>query len=90
MQKRTILLSQYWINEEFDSELRLLYNPISPYKVRNPHYKNRNIDFFCIGETPEGCITFQDMVKDEDGSLYDIDRYTMIRVGITSLRIYQY
>lgn len=26
------------------------------------------------GETPEGCITFQDMIKDEDGSLYDTDR----------------
>ena len=28
------------------------------------------------------------MVKDEDGSLYDIDRYIKIRAGITSLKIY--
>jgi len=26
------------------------------------------------GETPEGCVTFQELVKDEDGSFYDQDR----------------
>jgi len=26
------------------------------------------------GETPDGCVTFQELVKEEDGSLYDQDR----------------
>ena len=36
-EKNPILLSQYLINEEFDSGLKLFYNPISPFKVM---YKN--------------------------------------------------
>jgi acyl-CoA synthetase (AMP-forming)/AMP-acid ligase II len=37
------------------------------------------------GETPEGCISFQDLVKEEDGSLYDLDRSCNAREEIVAL-----
>jgi len=37
------------------------------------------------GETPEGCVTFQDLIKDEDGSLYGEDRSCNAREDIVAL-----
>ena len=35
MGSKRVKVSQYWINDEFDSGLKSSYNPISPFKSKD-------------------------------------------------------